>query len=85
MPSASVVPLAVFPSGNVTVTVDPGSALPVICVSSLVTGFTDGTVGAVVSVTTVVAGSDLLPSLSVAVTGSVSPPFRSSFAGISIV
>ena len=63
-----------MPSGNVTVTVEPGSALPVICVSSLVTGFTDGTVGAVVSVTTVVAGSDSLPSLSVAVTGNVSPP-----------
>ena len=58
MPSASVVPLAFVPSGNVTVTVEPGSALPVICVSSLVTGFTDGAVGAVVSVTTVVAGSD---------------------------
>ncbi|COE63825.1 Uncharacterised protein [Streptococcus pneumoniae] len=84
MPSASVVPVAVFPSGNVTVTVDPGSALPVIVLSSLVTGFTEGTVGAVVSVTTVVAGSDLLPSLSVAVTGSVSPPFKSSLDGMSI-
>ncbi len=73
-----------FPSGNVTVTVDPGSALPVIVLSSLVTGFTEGTVGAVVSVTTVVAGSDLLPSLSVAVTGSVSPPFKSSLDGMSI-
>ncbi len=73
-----------FPSGNVTVTVDPGSALPVIVLSSLVTGLTDGTVGAVVSVTTVVAGSDLLPSLSVAVTGSVSPPFKSSLDGMSI-
>ena len=73
-----------MPSGNVTVTVEPGSALPVIVLSSLVTGLTDGTVGAVVSVTTVVAGSDSFPSLSVAVTGSVSPPFRSSLAGISI-
>ena len=73
-----------FPSGNVTVTVDPGSALPVIVLSSLVTGFTEGTVGAVVSVTTVVAGSDLLPSLSVAVTGNVSPPFKSSLDGILI-
>ena len=78
-------PLAVFPSGNVTVTVEFGSALPVICVSSLVTGLTVGASGAVVSVTVVVAGSDLLPSLSVAVTGNVSPPFKSSFAGISIV
>ncbi len=49
-------PLAVVPSGNVTVTVEPGSALPVTVLSSLDTGFTDGTVGAVVSVTTVDAG-----------------------------
>ncbi|COF50315.1 Uncharacterised protein [Streptococcus pneumoniae] len=77
-------PLAFVPSGNVTVTVEPGSALPVIVLSSLVTGLTDGTVGAVVSVTTVVDGCDSLPSLSVAVTGNVSPPFRSSFAGMSI-
>ena len=55
-----------------------------IVLSSLVTGLTVGTVGAVVSVTTVVAGSDLLPSLSVAVTGSVSPPFKSSPLGILI-
>ena len=47
-----------MPSGNVTVTVEPGSALPVICVSSLVTGLIVGTDGAVVSVTTVFAGSD---------------------------
>ena len=78
-------PLAFVPSGNVTVTVEFGSALPVICVSSLVTGFTDGTVGAVVSVTTVVALSDVLPALSVAVTGNSSPPFKSSESGIPIV
>ncbi len=73
-----------MPSGNVTVTVEPGSALPVIVLSSLVTGLIVGTVGAVVSVTTVVDGCDSLPSLSVAVTGNVSPPFRSSLAGILI-
>ncbi|COE67763.1 Uncharacterised protein [Staphylococcus warneri] len=73
-----------LPSGNVTVTVEPGSALPVIVLSLLVTGLTVGTDGAVVSVTTVVAGSDSLPSLSVDVTGNVSPPFKSSLAGISI-
>ncbi|RQN01275.1 hypothetical protein CPA43_00045, partial [Staphylococcus warneri] len=67
------------------VTVEFGSALPVICVSSLVTGFTDGTVGAVVSVTTVVAGSDLFRSLFVAVTGNVLVLFRFSFAVTSIV
>ena len=73
-----------MPSGNVTVTVEPGSALPVICVSSLVTGLIVGTDGAVVSVTTVDAGSDVLPSLSVDVTGNVSPPFKSSLDGMSI-
>ena len=74
-----------MPSGNVTVTVEFGSALPVICVSSLVTGLTVGASGAVVSVTTVVAGSDVLPALSVAVTGNSSPPFKSSESGIPIV
>ena len=51
-------PVEVLPSGNVTVTVEPGSALPVIVLSLLVTGLTVGTDGAVVSVTTVDAGSD---------------------------
>ena len=55
-----------------------------IVLSSLVTGFTDGAVGAVVSVTVAVVSPDWLPDLSVDVTGNVSPPFRSSLAGISI-
>ena len=78
-------PVAVVPSGNVTVTVEPGSALPLIVVSSLVTSFAVGVSGAVVSVTVVVASSDSLPSLSVAVTTISSPPFKSTFDGISIV
>ncbi|COE63784.1 Uncharacterised protein [Staphylococcus warneri] len=77
-------PVAVVPSGNVTVTVEFGSALPVIVVSSLVTGLTVGASGAVVSVTSVVATSDLLPALSVEVTGNSSPPFKSSSVGILI-
>ncbi len=56
-------PVAVLPSGNVTVTVEPGSAVPPIVVSSLVTSFTVGASGAVLSFTVVVASSDVLPSL----------------------
>ena len=78
-------PVAVVPSGNVTVTVDPGSAVPPIVVSSLVTSFTVGASGAVVSTTVVVASDDVLPSLSVATTLIGSPPSNLTFDGISIV
>ncbi len=78
-------PVAVLPPGNVTVTVEPGSAVPPIVVSSLVTPFTVGASGAVVSLTVVVASSDLLPSLSVATTLIGSPPSKSTSDGISIV
>ncbi len=78
-------PVAVVPSGNVTVTVDPGSAVPLIVVSSLVTPFTVGASGAVVSTTVVVASDDVLPSLSVATTLMSSPPSNLTFDGISIV
>ncbi len=78
-------PVAVLPSGNVTVTVEPGSAVPLTVVASLVTPFTVGASGAVVSLTVVVASSDLLPSLSVATTLISSPPSKSTFDGISIV
>ena len=78
-------PVAVVPSGNVTVTVEPGSAVPPIVVSPLVTSFTIGVSGAVVSLTVVVASSDLLPSLSVAKTLISSPPSKSTFDGISTV
>ena len=53
--------------------------------ASLVTSFTVGASGAVVSVTFAELGSEVLPSLSVAVTCSSSPPFRSTLDGISIV
>ncbi len=85
MPSSSAVPVAVVPSGNVTVTVEPGSAVPLTVVSSLVTSFTVGASGAVVSVTVVVASSDVLPSLSSATTLIVSLPSKLTFDGISIV
>ncbi len=78
-------PVAVVPSGNVTVTVEPGSAVPLTVVSSLVTPFTVGASGAVVSLTVVVASSDLLPSLSAATTLIGSPPSKSTSDGISIV
>ncbi len=78
-------PVAVLPSGNVTVTVEPGSAVPPIVVSSLVTSFTVGADGAVVSLTVVVASSDLLPSLSAATTLIGSPPSNLTSDGISIV
>ncbi len=78
-------PVAVLPPGNVTVTVDPGSAVPPIVVSSLVTSFTVGAAGAVMSFTVVVASSDVLPSLSLEVTIMFSPPSNLTSDGISIV
>ncbi len=85
MPSLSAVPVAVVPSGNVTVTVEPGSAVPPIVVSSLVTSFTVGADGAVVSLTVVIVSSDVLPTLSLEVTLISSPPSKSTFDGISTV
>ncbi len=78
-------PVAVVPSGNVTVTVEPGSAVPLTVVASLVTSFTVGADGAVVSTTVVVASVDVLSSLSVATTLIGSPPSKSTFDGISTV
>ncbi len=60
-------PVAVLPPGNVTVTVEPGSVVPPIVVSSLVTPFTVGASGAVASTTIVEASVDLLLDLSCAV------------------
>ena len=74
-----------MPSGNVTVTVDFGSACPVMCLLSLVTSSTDGLSGAVVSVTVTVFASDVLPSLSAAVTLISSSPFNSTSSGMSTV
>ena len=49
-------------------TSEPGSALPLIASSSLFTSFAVGASGAVLSATVVVALSEVLPALSVAVT-----------------
>ncbi len=68
-----------------TVTVDPGSAVPLTVVASLVTSFTVGASGAVVSTTVVVASDDTFPSLSVATTLIGSPPSKSILDGISTV
>ncbi len=74
-----------MPSGNVTVTVEPGSAVPLTCVSSLVTSFTVGPSGAVVSTTVVFTESEILPLLSIEAINSSSPPTKSISFGISIV
>ncbi len=66
-------------------TVEPGSAVPLTVVASLVTSFTVGADGAVVSTTVVVASVDVLLSLSVATTLIGSPPSKSTFDGISTV
>ncbi len=66
-------------------TVEPGSAVPLTVVASLVTSFTVGADGAVVSTTVVVASVDVLSSLSVATTLIGSPPSKSTFDGISTV
>ncbi len=75
-------PVAVLPSGNVTVTVEPGSAVPPIVVSSLVTSFTVGASGAVMSFTVVVASSYVLTSLYLEVTIMFSPPSNLTSDGI---
>ncbi len=67
------------------VTVEPGSAVPLTVVASLVTSFTVGASGAVVSTTVVVASVDVLSSLSVATTLIGSPPSKSILDGISTV
>ena len=55
LPSLSVSPVAVVPSGKETFTCEFGSAVPVICLSALVTPFTLGISGTVVSVTVLVS------------------------------
>ena len=57
-----------------TVIVEPGSALPLTDGLSLVISSAVGASGAVLSDTVVVALSEVLPALSVAVTSSSSPP-----------
>ena len=48
---AAATPVNSVPSGNSTLTVDPGSPVPVTCVLSLVTSLTVGATGGVVSFT----------------------------------
>ena len=49
LPSGSAVAVALVPSGRVTSTVEPASAVPVTAVAPAVTGFTTGASGGVVS------------------------------------
>ena len=58
---------AVLPSGKVTVTVEPGSAVPVIGSTALI-GSIAGAFGAVVSTLNVPVAVPTLPAASVAVT-----------------
>ena len=68
--------MALEPSGRVTSTVEPASALPVTASSPAVTGFTVGATGAVVSGTVTLVGVDVLFEASFAVTDTVSFSFK---------
>ena len=68
--------MALEPSGRVTSTVEPASAVPVTAVAPAVTGFTVGATGAVVSGTVTVVGVDVLFEASFAVTDTVSFSFK---------
>ena len=68
-----------MPSGSVTSTVEPASAVPVTALSPALTGFTTGASGAVLSSAFATVASvtpDLLPAASVAVTETLSPAFN---------
>ena len=70
----SAVAVALVPSGSVTSTVEPASAVPVTAVSPALTGFTTGASGAVLSsafATVAVVGVDVLFEASFAVTETV--------------
>ena len=73
-----------FPSGKLTVIVEPASPVPVTCVLSLVTSLTIGATGAVVSLTVTLVSGDTLPASSVDVTTNSSFPTKSTVVGISI-
>ena len=79
MPSLSAFADTLVPSGRVTSTVEPASAVPVTAVSPALTGFTTGAVGASLSsafATVASVAPDLLPAASVAVTDTLSPSFK---------
>ena len=61
-------PSAVWPSGNVMTTVEPGSALPPISFTPSLIGLIVGAGGAVVSITVIIVALDVLPDVSVDVT-----------------
>ena len=82
LPWSSALPSDSLPLGNVTFTVEPGSAVPVTLSSLLFTSLTSGASGAVLSDTTVCAGSETLAFLSLAVTSMFSPPLRVTSSGI---
>ena len=74
LPSWSALADALVPSGRVTSTVEPASAVPVTAVAPAVTGFTTGASGAVLSsafATVAVVGVDVLFEASFAVTETV--------------
>ena len=75
--------MTLVPSGSVTVTVEPGSAVPDTELSLLVTSLIVGVLGAVVSLTVCLVSPDTLPSLSVAVIVTSSPPCKSFGKSIS--
>ena len=79
MPSLSAVAVALVPSGRVTSTVEPASAVPVTALYPALTGFTLGASGALVSsafATVAVVGADVFLAASVAVTVTSSFSFK---------
>ena len=73
MPSGPATTVAVVPSGKLTVTVDPASAVPVTGSVALI-GSRTGAFGAVVSTVTIAVSLPTLPAASVAVTVMVCGP-----------
>ncbi|MEJ9171480.1 hypothetical protein P4415_33040, partial [Bacillus thuringiensis] len=73
LPSGPATTVAVVPSGKLTVTVEPGSAVPVTGLVALI-GSSTGALGAVVSTVTTALLVPTLPAGSVAVTVTVCGP-----------
>ena len=73
VPSGPATTVAVVPSGKLTVTVESGSAVPVIG-STAFTGSMSGAFGATVSIVTVPVSVPTLPAKSVAVTVTLCAP-----------
>ncbi len=73
LPSVPATTVAVVPSGKLTVTVEPGSAVPLTGSVALI-GSSTGAFGAVVSMVTTAVSVPALPAASVAVTVMVCGP-----------